>query len=304
MDGITLFLRVDATPAIGAGHAMRLASLAAAWQAARLGPVRCAGVLSIPFVRERFDALGILPEPARTPVPAGAILAVDSYDPAIRQSGAAASAPSVRLLVDDGCADVPAGFDAIWWPAPFGERDRFSGFSGQVFTGTDAVALRAGLPRWQPDGSGRTAISLGGGEVPEALASAMRQLSERAWWTAFSATGGWVPDSWHRIPPARLWTGVSQCDRLIVAGGVSALEAAAVGIPVVVVAFAENQYPTLAWAREAGVPAVEALEVKDASKLAGILEQALRAASRLPRLTDGSARVAARLAALASRIPA
>ncbi len=304
MEPTTLLLRVDATPAIGAGHGMRMAALAAAWQAAGIGPVRCAGILSIPFVRERFDALGILPEPARTPVPAGSVLVVDSYDAESRETGAACGAAGLRALVDDGNGAVPTGYDVVWWPAPFGDAARYSDASVHVITGPEAVPLRAGLPGWQPAESGRTAITLGGGEVPEILAEAMTRLGEGAWWTAFSATGGWVPERWHRIAPARLWSSVVQCDRLMVAGGVSALEAAAVGIPAAVIAFADNQYPTLEWARQAGVPAVDAIAAASRDALAASLEQALRAARPLPHLSDGSARVAAQLATLAARVPA
>ncbi|HTO74082.1 MAG TPA: hypothetical protein VMJ30_09685 [Gemmatimonadales bacterium] len=304
MDQATLFLRVDATPAIGAGHGMRMAALAGAWQAGGLGPVRCAGLLSIPFVRERFDALGILPEPARTPAPAGAVLVTDSYDPAAREAGRSCAAAALRVLVDDGNGIVPTGYDVIWWPAPFGNPARYSEVSGQVITGEDAVPLRSGLPHWEPNRSGRTAITLGGGEVPEVLADAMASLADAAWWTAFSATGGWVPERWHRIAPARIWSSVVQCDRLLVAGGVSAMEAAAVGIPAVVLAFADNQLATLEWARQAGVPTVDAVRVTDSALLAAALEQALRAARPLPHLTDGSARVAAQLAAYTSRVAA
>jgi UDP:flavonoid glycosyltransferase YjiC (YdhE family) len=211
---------------------------------------------------------------------------------------------ALRLLVDDGAGRVPFGYDLVWWPAPFGEREAYRHFTGAVITGSEAVPLHAGLPRWHPDGSGRTAISLGGGVIPGPLAEAMRRLDQRAWWTAFSATGDWVPETWHRIPPGRFWAGASQCDRLIVAGGVSALEAAAVGVPCVVVAFVENQYATLAWARAAGVPAINAIEPRDADELAGALDQALRAARPLPPLMDGAPHVAARLAAMAHRVPA
>lgn len=304
MEDTTLFLRVDASPVTGAGHAMRLAALAGAWQAAGLGGVRCAGSMTIPFVRERFDLLGIMPEPGATPVPSGAVLVVDSYDDQIRKAGGLAADAALRLLVDDGAGPVPFGYDLVWWPAPFGERDQYRHFTGTVITGPQAVPLHAGLPLWHPDGTARTAISLGGGTIPEPLKQAMRRLEQQAWWTAFSATGDWVPESWHRIPPGRFWAGASQCDRLIVAGGVSALEAAAVGIPCVVVAFVANQIATLAWARAAGVPTIDAIEPRDSDELAGALDQALRAARPLPALTDGAPHVAAQLAALAHRVPA
>jgi len=58
--GLVLACRADATPAIGAGHVMRLSVLAAAWQAGG-GEVAWYGEVTIPFVERRLTDLGISP---------------------------------------------------------------------------------------------------------------------------------------------------------------------------------------------------------------------------------------------------
>ena len=304
MSGSTLFIRTDATPQIGAGHAMRMATLAVAWRQAALGRVRWSGTVSIPFVRQYLESAGLVNEGPAALTGDGDVLVVDSYDPEVREAGARALGAGVHVLVDDGQGRVPPGYDLIWWPAPFGHRQHYSRHDCDVLTGPEAVPIRSGLPLWSSDGNEQIAVSLGGGDVPAELAHALHLLGERLGARRLLASGSWVPDRWERIAAEELWAVISRCGRLIVAGGVSALEAAAVGIPVVVVAFADNQQGALQWARANSVPTIDVARHRDVPELVRALELALPEARPLPPLADGSGRVARHLAELAGRITA
>lgn len=299
---LSLLIKADATAAIGAGHAMRMSVLAAAWRRAELGGVRWSGTIAIPFVAQRLELLGIRVESPEAYPDDGEILAVDSYDLDRRRGGARAANASVRILVDDGAGPVFPGYDLVWWPAPFGDRQQYSRHDCDVLTGPEFVPLRDGLPAWSPNQSERIGVSLGGGALPEALASALRMVGERIGTANLVASGAWVPASWEQVAAGRLWESVAHCDRMLVAGGVSALEAAAVGVPVVVIGHADNQLATLAWARANGVPTVDVPRFRDEAELVRAIEVAIPNAVPLPPLTDGSMRVARHLAELARRI--
>jgi spore coat polysaccharide biosynthesis predicted glycosyltransferase SpsG len=304
MPGTTLFIRASATADIGAGHAMRMATLAAAWRGASLGRVRWSGEISILFVQRHLESVGVANEGTAALAGDGDVLVVDSYDPEIRAEGGRAAEAGVHVLVDDGQGPVPPGYDLVWWPAPFGNRLVYSRHDCDVLTGPDMVPIRPGLPLWSNDGTDRIGVSLGGGTIPASLLEAVATMGERAGTQRMIGSGSWRPAGWRQSPADQFWTALSHCGRLLVAGGISALEAAAVGIPVVVIAFADNQQPTLQWARASGVPTIDVARYRDALELAHALELALPQAKPLPPLADGSARVARHLAELARRLVA
>ena len=89
---------------------------------------------------------------------------------------------------------------------------------------------------------------------------------------------------------------------MVTAAGATAWEGAMVGIPMVVVAIAENQRLNYRWARNCGLPGANALLV-DAEFLAHQLRALIPAAMIAPPLTNGAGRVANELARLLSGNP-
>ena len=75
------------------------------------------------------------------------------------------------------------------------------------------------------------------------------------------------------------------------------MEAAAAGVPMVVVAIADNQRMGYRWARDSGVPGANAMVIDDEC-LAHQLRALIPAAMVAPMLENGAGRVAAELASL------
>ncbi|HEX2188378.1 MAG TPA: hypothetical protein VHG51_05740 [Longimicrobiaceae bacterium] len=299
--GPPLHLLADATPECGAGHAMRLASLAEEWAAGAGGVVRLAGEVSIPFVRERLAAAGVRVEASGAgPLP-GAVLVADSYDAGRRRQGAGAPGAALRVLVDDLGGEVPAGYDAVWNPSACATPALYPGFAGEVLAGAAFVPVRTGLPPWRPCGPGTTAVMLGGGDVPPHLRDALGRLAAELGEARFRGVGGWTPPGWGGIPASDPWREVSGCGVLVTASGSSVWEAAAVGIPMVVVKTAANQERVFRWAVESGAPGVDATSLRDPAALARALGEAHGRAAPLPRIRPGGAHVARTLRALAAR---
>ncbi|HEY9506779.1 MAG TPA: hypothetical protein VIQ27_12445 [Gemmatimonadales bacterium] len=286
-----LLIRADASATAGAGHAMRTLALAEAWAASGAGQVELAGAVELEFVRRRIANLGIAPLEQLADRRLPAVLVVDSYDQAARVEGGAWQPGTLRVLVDDLGGDVPAGYDVVWNPGPWGGEIPYPGFRGTVLSGVEWVPVTSGLPRWNGGEAGRVAVLLGGGRADPALAQAMERLTQQARGIAFSGVGAWVPPSWERLDAARLWTDAVRASALITAAGTSLLEAANVGIPVVVVCTADNQSPGARWARRASVPVVDARQA-DAAEIAAALERALPLARSLPPLHDCAPAVA------------
>lgn len=295
---VDLLIRADALPASGAGHVMRTAVLAEAWTESGAGKVGLVGTVEIDFARRRMLELGVVPQ-ERLPADGGAaVLVVDSYHEGARREAAAWQAASLRVLVDDLGGGVPSGFDVVWNPNPGGSERLYPGFRGTVLSGEAYVPIRAGLPRWRGGEPGRVAVLLGGGRLEPALASAMARLHEEAPGLSLSGAGAWVPTSWERLDPGHPWPGVTRASTLVTAAGVSLLEAASVGIPVVVLCTADNQIAGVEWARRAGVPVVDGRQ-PDARELAGEVGRALLVARPLPPIVNGAPTVARRLLELA-----
>jgi hypothetical protein len=224
---------------------------------------------------------------------------VDSYDQRVRQESGAWQAGSLRVLVDDLGGGVPAGFDVVWNPNPGGGEFLYPGFPGTVLSGGACVPVRAGLPRWDGGETGRVAVLLGGGQVSPMLAGAMAHLAEEVPGIRFSGAGDWVPPSWERLEPGHPWPGVMRASALITAAGTSVWEAAVTRIPVVVMCTADNQAAGLEWARQTGVPVIDARQAGAARDLAGGLGKTLPFARPLPPIENGAPAVARRLLELA-----
>jgi hypothetical protein len=194
-----------------------------------------------------------------------------------------------RVLVDDEGGAIPNGYDIIWNPNAWSDRGLYPGFEGAVLCGGDYVPLRSDLTKWGgPSGRG-TLVTLGGGTVPVELRQALEAVGRQR--GDLCGVGEWTPESWTRIAAPDLWRAAAACDRMICAAGVTAWEAAAVGIPVVLVALAANQRPTARWAARAGVPTLDLRETLDTGRLVQALEQAIPRAKPLPPLENGAAAV-------------
>lgn len=295
-----LLLYADATPQSGAGHVMRLANLAEAWIEEGRGSARFAGRVSLPFVRERLASLGV-ELAAEFPLSACAgILVVDSYDTGLREWYAALAGPRLRVLVDDLGGEVPTGYDLVWNPNAYGSPSLYPGFTGEVLTGAAAVPVRRGLPRWSGGGSEMIGVMLGGGEIPGLVRQAVVQMAGTMGETRFRGVGDWVPATWERVPRSQPWAALAGCDLLVTAAGSTVWEAAAVGIPVVVVQTAANQERVCQWVRQAGAPVLDATRAAAADDFARALRDAASHPLPLPEIASGAARVARTLRARAA----
>jgi hypothetical protein len=114
----------------------------------------------------------------------------------------------------------------------------------------------------------------------------------------FIGAGDWTPATWTRIDGGDLWQEAVRCSRLITAAGGTVWEAAAAGIPVVVLQIADNQARVAAWAADSGVPVARLCGATPADAL-DTLTRAVSRARPLPRLTNGAPNVATALARLA-----
>jgi UDP-2,4-diacetamido-2,4,6-trideoxy-beta-L-altropyranose hydrolase len=282
-----LILRADASASVGAGHVMRCLNVAERWIEAG-GRAECWGGVDLQFVRRRAESLGV-PIVAH-PSTSGSVLLVDVYGEDERRSLATSRAAGRRVLVDDLAESVPRSYDAVWNPNAYGDANLYSGFSGEVIAGEDCVPIRCHLPRWVGDGPG--AVSFGAGQMPAALRSAVSQLH-----TAFGVDNGWgvgesLPPGWRRANEDDSWSDLHHAAWLITAAGSTLWEAAAVGIPVVVVVFADNQALAAEWAAQHGAPVLDLRDRTDAAKTAADIAAAVRRARPLPFLRSGAATVA------------
>jgi spore coat polysaccharide biosynthesis predicted glycosyltransferase SpsG len=286
-----LLIRADASATSGAGHAMRTLALAEAWAASGAGQVGLVGAVELEFVRRHLANLGIVPGERLSDHRRPAVLVVDTYDLTARLEGATWRPGSLRVLVDDLGGNVPAGYDVVWNPGPWGGEIPYPEFEGTVLSGVEFAPIRAGLPRWNGGEAGRVAVLLGGGQTDPTLAEAMTRLTQQAPAITFSGVGAWRPPSWERLDAGRPWTDAVRASALVTAAGTSLLEAANVGIPVVVLCTADNQVPGAHWAQRAAVPVVDARHA-GAAEVAAALRSALPLARPLPPLRNGAPAVA------------
>ncbi|MFN0181430.1 MAG: hypothetical protein ACKVZ0_21685 [Gemmatimonadales bacterium] len=292
--GLRMILRADATRAIGAGHAMRLATLGAAWRAAG-GEVVAVGDHAIGFVAAHYRDLGIAVH-SEGPGPSD-VLVVDSYDPGIRFHHAQPLEGTVRVLLDDLGGAVPAGFDVVWNPNPYGGPDRYPEFAGYVLSGSDYLAIRPDVPAWIRERD-EVVVSIGGTAPDGALRDALVQLAPLVPNERLAIVGDEGLPGWRTIEPTRFWSEASGAKALVTAAGGTVWEAAVSGIPVVVLQIVDNQRFGYRWVRDAGVPGINALLV-DGDFMAHQLRALIPAARPLPPLENGAHRVVASLARLA-----
>ncbi len=291
--GRRMVLAVDATPRIGAGHAMRAATLAASWRALG-GDVVAVGTVELPFVRRRYDDIGIRMVAQSDPL--GEVLVVDRYDVADR-TRLAGTAGAVKVLVYDVFGVIPAGYDVVWNPNPYASAASYPTFGGVVLAGVEVAAIRDDLPPWRRELEGDVVVSLGGGRPTDSIVAAVALLLQLMPEERFAIAGDWAPSGARVIAPGRLWDEVAAGKCLVTAAGGTLLEGAAVAVPMVVVALADNQGLAYRWARNAGVPGANAMMI-DGEFLAHQLRALIPAAMIAPPLVNGAGRVAEALAQL------
>jgi hypothetical protein len=269
---------------------MRCLTLAESWVDLG-GRAECWGNIDLGFVRRRAEALGVAIVDERSNE--RSLLLVDVYDEAERRSLGGVRAGTCCVLVDDLGGSVPAGYRAVWNPNAYGRADLYPSFGGEVIAGTDAVPIRRGLPRWQGGGPG--AVSFGGGDLPTPLRAALAQLPLTLEMPHGWAVGAFVPPGWRRANEDDVWADLHKAAYLITAAGSTLWEAAAVGIPVVVVIFAENQALIGKWANEMDVPVIDVRDRTDSSYIVAELARRVPVARTLPRVESGAEVVTRRL---------
>lgn len=291
-DAVRLVVRADANPTIGAGHAMRCLNLIDSWLGRRLGPVSFEGEIQLDFVEERMRRLGIAPSTAAVPL-RHAVLVVDDYAAPVREALARRPGALLRVLVDDLGGAVPCGFDVVWNPNAYDAGALYPGFDGRVISGPESVPIRESLPRWQgARSSSAIGITVGGGRVDPAIREGLELFSARLPTRPVMATGEWVPEGWKKVSRSHPWSEFVTCSSLITASGTSVWEAAAVGIPAVVMRTAPNQSLIAAWVGSTGTPVIEVSPGSSPEELAEALTDALPRAKPLPRLENGAPAVA------------
>ncbi|KAF0233640.1 MAG: pseudaminic acid biosynthesis-associated protein [Desulfovibrionaceae bacterium] len=280
MNGPRLILRADAGPDMGVGHAMRLLALGVAWKARGLAAAWAAHD-PMPALARRFQALGIdvLPLSARHPDPVdmraletlaresgpGCWVALDGYhfdescQTTLKKAGA-------RVLWLDDFGACPRYYaDLVLNQNAWHDPDWYGNLApgSMLLTGPSHALLRPEfsapppVARSFPAQARRVLVSLGGAD-PLALAprvvdglarcvaagleavvvsgpanptrSQLRAACQRA--GAGFTLAEYVTD----MPGLMAWADVA-----ILAGGVSCLEAAAMGLPMLLTGFADNQ---------------------------------------------------------------
>jgi hypothetical protein len=284
-----LVIRADATPAIGAGHVMRCATLAEACRNEGFGDIALWGDVSIPFARARLSDLQIGVH-AERPWGETSVLVVDSYDQGIRDVSRKAGARLTVLVDDVGCS--ADGYDVVWNPNAYPSERLYKGFRGRLISGQ--VPLRRGLPRW----SGRSsdlAVTLGGGTPPGELIEAIETWRAKAGAAIVTTMSACAPMTWRKVAGERMWTAFSGCAALLTGGGGTVWEAAAVGIPACIVITARNQELVGQWAHAHGAPVIDYAAARRLASLTEAIGEGVACARTLPPIENGSAEVARRL---------
>lgn len=290
-----LFLRADATPEIGAGHVMRCVTLGVAWRAAAGGPVMVAGEVSLEFVQRRLEEARIVLLPPDAEIPSGATLVVDSYDTAVRSSGAVQSAV-LRVLLDDLGGSVPAGFDVVINPNAYADAHLYPEFRGLILAGPDFLLLRNDLPSSPTEAGTGTGVLVGGTGMDRTLSAALGLvIARRPDFGPFVSVGAGAPVDWRAASTVAPWHSLASCAQVLVAAGGATWEAAAVGVPVVLLLVADNQASIAEWAVNHGVPTVDLRTGWSPAALADSLVTALDTARPLPKVTGGTGRLIDRL---------
>lgn len=277
----------DEGPGAGLGHRRRCEAIATA--------LRAAGVAAAVVPSSR----GVVAAP---------VLVVDSYR--FRADDRRHFVPDVVVAIDDLERDLDV--DAVVVPAPGGATSYVETARRAVLAGADyalvgpevtargIVAVRDTVERVLVT-TGATDTHGTGAAIAAAIVAARPDLEVRlvvGAWGHSSVPAGVTPV----VAPAGLTDELAGADLVVTAGGVTLLEALALGRPCVAVATADNQLPNLDAAAAAGA-AVVSLPGTAAERVASLcshpdLRRRLHEAG--PRLIDGAgaARVAAAVLAL------
>jgi len=270
---------------------MRCAGLAEAWISGRCGPVSFVGQVNLPVAVRHVSRVGATINKSAEAIPPEAVLVVDHYSKAVRAEMSAVNC-ALHVLVDDVGGNIGSEFDVIWRPAATPETNLYPVFEGALLTGAEFLSIRSDLPRWSSSPTSGTAVLLGAGRPPEWLTAALSLLPAEFNEQRFGGVAGLVPDDWELIDGDEPWPAIARNQRLVTAAGSTLWEAAKVGIPVVVLLIAENQRLNFEWAREQGVPCLDAMAYTgQSSLLAQRLMELLPHARRLPAVENGSGRV-------------
>ena len=272
---------------------MRCLSVGREWIAAG-GRAELLGDIALPFVARRCASIGV-PIVARSRDDS-AVLLVDLYDEEKRALLGRDSGRATRIVVDDMGETIPPGYDAVWNPNPYGNDDLYSGFDGEIIAGEGYVPIRDGLPLWEGGRGG--AISFGGGMIT----AGMRRLAEMIPLAIPAETllwvGGSAPRQIRSVMATDIWREVSRAGWLITSAGSTLWEAAAVGIPVVVMIFSRNHELAALWAGSSGAPVLDMRDNISTDGLARSLATSVRSAAVLPHLQSGTRSVVDRILAL------
>lgn len=285
---LNLVARTDATAIIGAGHAMRCMSLAEEWIALG-GQTTLWGEASLAFVAARAVAAGVPVKPQAPSIVD--VLVVDTYDCMERESLGRFPA-KIRVLVDDMGERIPEGYSVVWNPNPYSTEGMYPNFSGELLVGPSVVPLRAGLPSWAPKDF--IGVALGGSDSSGPVSEMLDELTRLLRGETVRALGSAARPGWGVVAPDSPWNELKHARVLVCSASSSLWEAAHVGVPTLVVAFAENHTLVAEWATRHQIPVIDLLrDAPDAS--ARRVFEALRHAPVPPRVEPGAARVVVRL---------
>ncbi len=317
--GMTVVFQVAAGPRLGFGHLVRCRSLARA-----LGVPPRVWVRGSAATRAAAGALGcdVLPTALSLGDVAPSVLVVDDPSP-VAAAAAVRRARACGVLActihDAGRTRVGADLvvDGSVGIAP--RRVGHTLLLGPAFAVLDP-GVRARRRAWRASRRRRVCIALGGGaQVFSLVPRLVEALARRAPGLHIRVARGFVARTglptltvgqW--LAPQRLGAALAAADVAIVAGGVTAYEACAVGTPLVAVAVTPAQQPTvnaleqLGAAVDGGLLRSRASAIRIAERAVQLLDapaaqRRLSAAGRGLIDGDGASRVAAALRALVAQ---
>jgi spore coat polysaccharide biosynthesis predicted glycosyltransferase SpsG len=249
-----ILVRCDARAEIGLGHVARSLAIAEALTA-RLGvPARFLS-RSDPLVERFLAEHGVQHDPVSdTGYALGdvmsrldnrSVLVSDSYELDAAALAAIAASGAAHVVVDDFAELAAWPCEVVVNPNVGAETFSYPG-ARTVLAGPRYALLRAelralaALPRDARPAGDRLLVCFGGGAWPEAAQELLAALRDGR--TAVrAATTGTVPAGVERVDPRTLPQQLGWADAAVLSGGVLKYEAAAVGVPAVLVAVVAHQ---------------------------------------------------------------
>lgn len=303
--------RAEAGPGVGGGHAMRCLALAEALAARGWHAALLTGADAWPVPRWRnagFDVLPLAATPGSSEdarVTAGYLagmhadlLVLDGYlFPPGHAAASRSPAGEIVLRFDDlgtdtGTADIVlngnAGAQIRFAHDHASARRRLLG--ADYFLVRREVAAASAAPE-----AGRIALTLGAAAEPSLLIEIARGIAEGSADVSvdcvgpFETTPGAMPEMPHRIRcmgPDGLVEALSRAALVVCGAGVTALEAASLGVPTMLVTVADNQ-----------VPGARAIDAAGAGRYMGNLETVR---GKIPLAVAALVRDAAQLATMSA----